>query len=142
MIDKMSDSMIAAATCPESETESFQASSGVSSEVASDFSSVSSSCQPPSDVSSHGTLENTTSGASSMEQTVRCEDVQQQGAPKTLDLVTCGMTDNDANGGVSPVPMETTPTQGMDLLGALNGHATNGIENSNDMQKQQQQPSR
>ena len=136
MIDKMSDSMIAEATLEASESESCHASSGVSSAPPSEFSSQPPSdvCsqlsneQPPSDVSSVGTIENTvdclTSGASSMEQqqTVK-QDLPKDNLNSNIENLT------GINGNLPDV-------QSTDLLGSLNGHATNGVVDNSDKQQQ------
>lgn len=137
MIDKMSESMI---DNMENEVESCAASSGVSSEPVSDFSS-----QPGSDISnsvasSDVTLGNTdysTSGASSLEQTVRHQVPVAQGT--VVDLLSSGIVDlkvqeHPTLNGNSPVPMDTTsPIGTIDLIGSLNGHS-NGVDNSNSQQ--------
>ncbi|KAF2367412.1 Microtubule-associated protein 7 family [Trinorchestia longiramus] len=138
MIDKMSDSMIAAATI-DSETESCQASSGVSSQPMSEVSSqpnsdVSTSQTVSSDTSSQSTLENSsavdTSGASSMEQTVRVtEDRSQEGSVDLLSAAVAELAMHQHTNGNALLDNTKAP-QSMDLLGSLNGH-TNGVDNSN-----------
>ena len=125
MIDTMSESMIAGM---ESEVESCAASSGVSSQPASDFSS-----QPGSDVSnpvtgSDATLECLTSGASSLEQTIRLEAPKILDNNQDVDLLSSGVADLNVEAqimnGNSAVPMDTS--QAMDFI---NGHS-NGVDNS------------
>ncbi|XP_018024365.1 protein split ends isoform X3 [Hyalella azteca] len=142
MIDKMSDSMIAAATI-DSENESCQASSGVSSQPMSDASSqpnsdVSSSHAPSSDVSSQSTLGHSTvdtSGASSLDQTVQGNIISSQEA--SVDLLSAAVADitlhHHTNGNVLLTDTTNAP-QSMDLLGSLNGH-TNGVNNCNPEQE-------